>query len=165
MAPTKEKLSSSLEDYLEAVLELELSEKVARVRDIAKRLGVGMPSVSVALKALAQRGLVNYDPYQSITLTDEGKKIGGEIGNRHQVLRDFLVNVLGLEEEIAQANACRMEHAIDQDVLERLQAFARFIEQYPEVCRQWIESQKLSIDAASECPACDEPSTAQPEQE
>jgi len=122
MSPSGKKLSPSLEDYLEAVLDLVQAGPVARVRDIARRLGVGMPSVTVALRQLSARGLVNYDPYQVITLTEAGRAAGEEIERRHRVLESFLRDVLGLDKAIARANACRMEHAVDPVVLERLEA-------------------------------------------
>ena len=74
MAP--EHLSRSLEDYLETILLLVRRKRVARVRDIAKRLNVGMPAVTAALKALSKRKLVNYDPYQVVTLTDRQQRRG-----------------------------------------------------------------------------------------
>jgi DtxR family Mn-dependent transcriptional regulator len=130
-------LSSSQEDYLEAVLDLVRTGRVARVRDIARRLGVGMPSVSVALKALSARGLVNYDPYQVVTLTDRGQQVGEGINHRHAVLQDFLTEVLGVEPVRARSNACRMEHAIDDGVLDRLRDFARFVQRCPRIGRKW----------------------------
>jgi DtxR family Mn-dependent transcriptional regulator len=138
IAKTKKRLSPSLEDYLEAVLELVRSGKVARVRDIAKRLHVGMPSVSVAMRGLAGRGLVNYDPYQVVTLTEQGQRLGRAIDHRHQVLGEFFGRVLGLEDAVAQANACRIEHAIDPSVLDRLQRLSEFIQACPKVGRQWL---------------------------
>ena len=80
-----------------------------------------MPSVSVALRGLADRGLVNYDPYQVVTLTEQGQRLGRAIDHRHQVLGEFFTRVLGLDDAVAQANACRIEHAIDPAVLDRLQ--------------------------------------------
>jgi DtxR family Mn-dependent transcriptional regulator len=118
-----EKLSPSMEDYLEAVLALIRTGQVARVRDIAGRLGVGMSSVSIALRALGAKGLVNYDPYQVVTLTDEGRRLGECVDRRHTVLGEFLTDVLGVAPAVAQANACRIEHAIDDEVLERLREF------------------------------------------
>jgi DtxR family Mn-dependent transcriptional regulator len=117
------KLSPSMEDYLEAVLALIRTGQVARVRDIAGRLGVGMSSVSRALRALGAKGLVNYDPYQVVTLTDEGRRLGESVDRRHAVLGEFLTDVLGVAPAVAQANACRIEHAIDDEVLERLRKF------------------------------------------
>ncbi len=120
----RRELSSSLEDYLEAVRDLVRVGRVARVRDIAARLRVGMPSVSVALKALGEKGLVNYDPYQVVTLTHRGEKVGGDIARRHAAIRAFLTGVLGVEPSLAESNACRIEHAIDDEVLQRLTDFA-----------------------------------------
>jgi DtxR family Mn-dependent transcriptional regulator len=125
------KLSPSQEDYLEAVLDLVRTGQVARVRDIARRLGVGMPSVTVALRALSSRGLVNYDPYEVVTLTEAGQRTGEEIERRHRVLQSFLTDVLGLDESTARANACRMEHAVDVVVLERLSALMERLEHQP----------------------------------
>jgi DtxR family Mn-dependent transcriptional regulator len=118
-----DKLSPSMEDYLEAVLALIRTGQVARVRDIAGRLNVGMSSVSIALRALGAKGLVNYDPYQVVTLTDEGRRLGESVDRRHMVLQEFLTDVLGVAGDVAQANACRIEHAIDDEVLERLREF------------------------------------------
>ena len=133
-----DKLTRSLEDYLEAILYLIRKGRVARVRDIAKRLGVGMPSVTVALKALSQRKLVNYDPYEVITLTDHGREVAEEISRRHFVLRRFLTDVLGLDGESAEANACRMEHAVDEALLERLIRFAEFLGSCPRAGEHWV---------------------------
>lgn len=139
VAQEKDKLTPSLEDYLEAILYLIRKGRVARVRDIAKRLGIGMPSVTVALRALSQRKLVNYDPYQVITLTDHGREVAEEISRWHQVLRRFLTEVLGLDAETAEANACRMEHAVDATLLERLSRFAEFIHRCPRAGESLVE--------------------------
>ena len=131
--PTKSrrKLSASKEDYLEAILLLIRRDQVARVRDIARHLGVGMPSVTAALKALSKRELVNYDPYQVITLTDRGRDVAEAILRRHTILRAFLSEVLGLDADDAEASACRMEHAVSDEVLERLDDFAHFVRTCP----------------------------------
>ena len=133
------KLTASLEDYLEAILFIIGQDRVARVRDIARRVGVGMPSVTTALKALSKRKLVNYDPYQVVTLTDRGRKLARQISRRHSVLRRFLTDFLGLDGETAEANACRMEHAVDDELLERLTRFAEFAHTCPRAGDEWIE--------------------------
>ena len=125
----KRKLTSSKEDYLEAIWALESEDGVARVRDIAARLDVGKSAVTAALKSLAKRDLVNYAPYEFITLTDRGRELAKEVDRRHQVLRRFLMEVLGLEAEVAEANACRMEHVVDNVVLERLIDFVGAVHQ------------------------------------
>ena len=76
---TTMKLSASLEDYLEAIFHLVAEEQVARARDIAKRLKVGQSSVTGALHALAEKGLVNYAPYEVITLTHKGEAAAREV--------------------------------------------------------------------------------------
>ena len=100
---------------------------MARVRDIAERLGVAMPSVTGALKALAKRGLVNYHPYEVVTLSDPGAEVAAEINGRHETLARFLTHVLGVDETVAGENACRMEHALDRDVLRLLSDLSEFI--------------------------------------
>lgn len=137
-AVAKKKLTASLEDYLEAILFAIRQDRVARVRDIAARLSVGMSSVTAALKTLASRGLVNYDPYQVVTLTDRGREVAEEISRRHFVLQRFLTDVLGLDGESAEANACRMEHAVDEALLERLIRFAEFLGSCPRAGEHWV---------------------------
>ena len=107
-------LSESLEDYLEVIFELEKIHKVARVKDIAEKMGVQRGSVSGTLKSLKQKKLINYRPYSFITLTKQGKKLAEEICRRHQVIKNFLQCVLLLDESKAEENACRMEHSMDK---------------------------------------------------
>ncbi|MBL7220642.1 MAG: metal-dependent transcriptional regulator [Phycisphaerae bacterium] len=135
-----DKLSPSLEDYLEAVLILVRRGRVARVRDIAAHLGVGKSSVTGAVKTLAKRGLVNYEPYQFITLTDRGRELAEEVSARHVLLREFLSDVLGLDEDAAEANACRMEHAVDAELLEQLGKFSVFVRNCPRAGESWVRS-------------------------
>ncbi len=139
MAAAEKTLSASLEDYLEAILLLVRENHVARVRDIAQKVDVGMPSVTAALKALAKRKLVNYDPYQVVTLTDRGRELAEGVSRRHVALRRFLTDVLGLDAEEAEANACRMEHAVDNQLLQRLGRFAEFLHSCPRAGDDWIE--------------------------
>jgi DtxR family Mn-dependent transcriptional regulator len=81
---------------------------------------------------------VNYDPYQVVTLTEQGQRLGRAIDHRHQVLGEFFSRVLGLDDAVAQANACRIEHAIDPSVLDRLQRLSEFIQVCPHIGRQWL---------------------------
>ena len=156
-AMSRKKLTASLEDYLEAILFVVRQKRVARVRDIAGRVGVGMPSVTAALKTLSERKLVNYDPYQVVTLTDRGREVAEEISDRHFMLRRFLRDVLGLDSESAEANACRMEHAVDGALLERLTRFAEFLDTCPRAGEDWIRQfvvfcgQDRDVDRCGEC--------------
>jgi DtxR family Mn-dependent transcriptional regulator len=124
-------LSASLEDYLETIYNLEREKRVARAKDVATTLNVGKSSVTAALKALSEKGYLDYNPYQTIELTELGKKVARDVCRRHEVLHDFLANILGLDEEIATDNACKMEHAIKGEPLERLLRFVEFFSTCP----------------------------------
>ncbi|HUT33784.1 MAG TPA: metal-dependent transcriptional regulator [Planctomycetota bacterium] len=124
-------LSASLEDYLEAIYHLEREERVARVRDIAARLRVQMPSVTGALRSLASKDLVNHTPYSYVTLTPAGERIAREMVRRHDVLTGFLSDFLGLDRAVAERNACAMEHAIEAQVLDRLVEFVQGARERP----------------------------------
>lgn len=120
----REILSASLEDYVETILQLERTSRVARVSEIAAQLEVSRPSVTGALKNLAARGLVSHAPYGHVTLTEEGARIAGEVERRHLVIRDFLTGVLSLPAEKAEVAACRMEHVLEPDVLAHFVAYS-----------------------------------------
>ena len=110
---TRQDLSDSLENYLEVILDLEQTNKVARAKEIADRLDIQRGSVTGGLKALADKVYINYKPYSFITLTPKGKRIAKDITYRHAVIQDFLSKVLQIDPETADETACRMEHAID----------------------------------------------------
>ena len=126
MHPPVSKLSDHQEMYLKAVCVLSKEHTVARVKDIAKYLGVTKPSVSSALKNLAEKGLVVYDPYSFATLTAKGEALAEELLNKYDTLADFMTEILHVPEELANENACRMEHAVDDFVMERLVQFLKF---------------------------------------
>jgi len=122
-------LSESLQDYLEAVYLLVQRHGVARMKEIAGLVGVGKSSVTGGVQSLAERGLVHYEPYQYVTLTDEGEAIGRMLLRRHRVLKRFLMEVLGVPEEDAETVGCKMEHIIKGEVLNRFVQFLQFAEQ------------------------------------
>lgn len=118
--PAPKMLTSVMEDYLETIFNLEIDKKVVRVKDIAGKLKVKMPSVTSMLKTLSERGLVNYEKYEYVLLTDEGTAIGREINRRHGLLFKFLTDVLQVDPAKAADEACRMEHVLSHDTMERL---------------------------------------------
>lgn len=122
-----ENLSASLEDYLEAIFNLAGESNVARSKDIAKLLGVSRASVTGALRALKQKGLANYKPYDFVTLTESGQAAAAEIARKHDILKSFFTNVLGIEKEVAQQAACKAEHALGPEVIARLLLFIEFV--------------------------------------
>lgn len=126
--PRKPKLSASLEDYLEAIFHTVAEKQAARAKDIAQRLNVHSSSVTQALRSLAEKKLVNYAPYDLITLTPEGRRAAQDVVRRHETLRDFFTKVLSIDEEIADKGACAMEHALSGPILNRLIQYLQFVE-------------------------------------
>lgn len=115
------RLTSANEDYLEAIVELEESQGKQEIRsvDIAALLDVSKASVNKALSTLRSDGYIEQERYGRITLTDAGRAYGKEVWERHQSLRNFLVNDLGVDFETADEEACLMEHAISQDTMKK----------------------------------------------
>jgi DtxR family Mn-dependent transcriptional regulator len=142
----REPLTPALEDYLEAVYRIEAEKRVARVRDIAAALDVHKSSVTAALRGLSERKVVNYEPYEAVTLTPGGRKRARRIAARHAVLRHFLEHVLGAGADPADDNARRIAHAVDEEILERFVCFVAFAhEQAGEGWRE--EFRRFAADA------------------
>lgn len=120
-------LSASQEDYLEAILALEREHGRARGRDLSDRLQVHKSTVTAALKMLAQKELIEYAPYGRITLTASGRTEAERVLAKHKVLEYFLHEILLVDGAAAEANACRMEHVMDREVLSRLSEFTQFM--------------------------------------
>ena len=125
---TRNVLSASLEDYLEAIYHIVQKKQAARAKDIVQRLRVKNSSVTGAMRALADKGLINYAPHDVITLTAEGRRVSEGVVRRHEALRDFFVKILSLEMELADTAACSMEHALPAKILVRLIRFVKFVE-------------------------------------
>lgn len=114
------------EDYLEAIYTIENRKNYAKVKDIQLILGVGAPSVTEMLKKLAKDGFVNYEKYSGVTLTKKGKRIAKETREKHAIIQSFL-EILGVEEGVADEDACRIEHSVDDTTMEKLSAFVGFM--------------------------------------
>jgi DtxR family Mn-dependent transcriptional regulator len=135
----KSTLSSQMEDYLETIYHLCRRDGVARVKSIAGRLGVTTPSVVGAIKNLKRRKLVSQELYGYVRLTDEGEEIAKKVIHRHEVLTSFFEKFLGLDFEAASRDACRIEHTVSSETVQRLGAIAEFIEREPQVNRDWMK--------------------------
>ena len=120
-------MTESLEDYLEMVSFL-TDEGPVRVTDIASRLRVSKPSVLNALKSLEEQGLLEHGRYQGVSLTGRGRQKAQEIRKRHRFLTDFLVDVIGVNPQIAERDACKMEHVLSPETIKKMQELAGKIE-------------------------------------
>ena len=116
-------IGQSAEDYLEAVLVLEHKERLVRVTGLARHLGVSKPSVVSALAGLDSKGLVRHERYGAVELTDAGRQRALETYRRHRLLRGFLEEVLQVTPDTAEKDACRMEHDLSPETVERLLKF------------------------------------------
>jgi DtxR family Mn-dependent transcriptional regulator len=124
-------LSESMEDYIEAISQLEERLKAVRVKNIAITMKVKMPSVSSALGVLEKKGLVNYEKYDYVELTQKGKKIALAVRKRHDTLKKFLIEVLGVDERSAEEDSCGMEHHISKSTIKNIISYMEFLESCP----------------------------------
>jgi len=132
-------LSASLEDYIEAIYNIISEKQVARGKDIAASLNVSGASVTEALRSLSKKGLINYAPYEAITLTEIGREIAEDVVRRHNGLKQFFITVLGIPEDIAETGACRVEHAAPQEIIDQMINFIRFLDLHPLDSKKMVE--------------------------
>jgi DtxR family Mn-dependent transcriptional regulator len=139
----RHKVSPTLQDYLETILRLVKREGAARTGDIADSMSVHKSTVTAALRNLLSKDLINYAPYGLITLTPQGRQVAEEISRRHEGIYSFLTDILGVSEELADSNACKLEHAIDREVFGRLTQFVEFIKAKPAIREEWAETLRI----------------------
>lgn len=113
------KILESAENYLESVLILKNEKGYVRAIDIVNYLNFSKPSVSIALKQLETNGFITRDEDNHIHLTDSGQEIAASIYERHELLRKMFIR-LGVSEETARQDACKIEHYISQETFECL---------------------------------------------
>ena len=112
----------SAEDYLEAILVIKEKKGYVRSIDVANQLNLSKPSVSYATKRLRENGYIVFNEDGMINLTDSGMEVANRIYTMHRVLTEFFVK-LGVDEEVAAEDACRIEHDISSESFEKLCRF------------------------------------------
>lgn len=117
-------IHESAEDYLEAILILRERQGAVRSIDVVRQLELTKPSVSVAMKRFRENGYIEMDTDGFITLLPPGEEIAQRIYGRHKLLTQFLM-ALGVSEEAAAADACKMEHDLSDETFEKIKAHAR----------------------------------------
>lgn len=136
---TYSSLTASQEDYLEAIHHVIEEKRVARSKDLVARLNVNSSSVTQALRTLSQLGLINYERYGVVTLTDAGEVQARDVIRRHEALHDFFVRILLVDDETAETAACRMEHAMPRTIVDRLVQFIEYTDRCPHGSADWVE--------------------------
>jgi len=119
----------TFENYLKAIWNLSKEGKIVRVKDLAEALNLRGGTVVSGLKNLAQKGLVVHHHYGHIELTQAGKIAAMEILQKHSVIFDFLRNGLKVEEQLAEKDACALEHYISEETFHRLIHFLEYIKE------------------------------------
>lgn len=117
-------LSSSFEDYLEAIYMLEIEGKPIKSVDIAKMIGVSRPAVNKAMNELLKKNYIEKPPYGEITLTDEGREIAKKVYHVHVTIREFLIKI-GVNKDIADIDCCLIEHVISKETLDAIEKFIK----------------------------------------
>lgn len=128
-----------MEDYLEAIYNLAREKRAIRVKDIAKKLGVKMPTVTSMLKSLNEKKFIDYEKYEYIELTKKGSNVGQEIDRRHQIFRGFLTDILKIDYKLADEDACKMEHAVSPATINAFVDIMEFINNCPRGGASWLE--------------------------
>ena len=115
----QKKISTSSENYLEVIYELGMDGQGVRSVDVAKKLQVSKASVNKAVGVLRQAGMAEQQLYGMISLTEQGVERAKEVWRRHHTIKRFLIRVLNVDEEIAEEDACRMEHVVSDVTMRR----------------------------------------------
>ncbi len=120
-------MKKSGQDYLEAILVLELQHGTKKVRstDIARHLNVSKPSVSRAMGVLKEGGYIEMESYGEVSLTGEGRQVAEEVYDRHRTLTRFIRDILGVDAALAEHDACLIEHDISNETMKALSAYVR----------------------------------------
>ena len=137
-------LTKAMEQYLETIYDLQQQWGAASVTDIAERRGVKSPSVTYVLQKLKKLNLVNYKKYRSVSLTSKGLRIAKRLERTHETLEWFLM-LIGVDEKIANADACELEHFVHSDTMARLTEFAEWVKgapKHPKWIKHFREFQK-----------------------
>src|SRR5690606_13649848 len=117
------KLTFSMENYLEAIYELSGGKSGVRVSDSSERLGVTKPSVNSAISTLAEKGLVTTEKYKKIFLTPTGLERAKLTSKKHQIIQQFFIDVLKIDADVADQDACSIEHVISSDSIRAMQEY------------------------------------------
>lgn len=150
-------LSSSLEDYLETIYLLAQHQGAVRVKEIAKARAVKAASVSIALRKLAELGLVRYERRELIALTSSGEQLARRVFSRHRILTRFFEQILQMPAAAAEEQACAMEHTLSDQAMDRLARFFEHVGRCPRVPTDLLASfQACPVDepSASGAPSC-----------
>lgn len=137
--PAASRNSPAVEDYLERILELINSKGYARVVDIATSLKISQASVTNMVQRLDADGLLKYEKYRGLVLTNTGETLARNIARRHELLTDFL-QLLGVEERVIDHDVEGMEHHISSSTLRAIEALTTQLRRRPALLEKIVAS-------------------------
>jgi len=127
----------TIEDYVELVYIIQKKKKRVHTNDVAFALHINPASVTEIFHKLSDEGYIHYEKYSGVTLTKKGKEIAMKTKKRHDTLKSFLM-ILGINEKIADEDACRIEHIVNPETMKKLRKFVEFAE-LENVCSRWLD--------------------------
>jgi len=151
------KYETVAEEYIEIIWKLLRNNPVTRVKDIASARGVTLPTASTAVDKLKELGLVEHESYGYVTLTGEGERLATHLEETHNAIKELLEKILNVPENIAEDDACTLEHHISGYTINAMKNFIQFLNNCKYLKTDWLEilqncgyfSQKA--DACREC--------------
>jgi DtxR family Mn-dependent transcriptional regulator len=142
-----------MEQYLETIYDLQRDNGSAGVTEIAEMRGVKAPSVTYVLRKLKKLGLVNYERYRSVSLTTRGEEIAKDLERAHKIIKWFFC-LIGIDEEIADADACEFEHIANPETVEKLTQFVEWVKTAPRSPR-WLDHFKEYQESGTRPEECE----------
>jgi Mn-dependent DtxR family transcriptional regulator len=152
-------LTHSAAHYLMTIHDLLNSNGYARVTDVAKSLHITRGSCSISLKPLKKRGLVLEDDNKFLRLSEQGLRLAEFVEKNDELLENFFQNVLGVEPNQAEIDACKIEHLLSISTSMKLAAFMQFVNSGEEIAQEFVSALRKREPACThvveKCPTCE----------
>lgn len=126
---TTKNITSGLEDYLEEIYIAQINDKPLKGAELARKLNISRASVSEALSRLVEKKLISYSSYEAISLTQNGLLEAKKVYEKHHILKNFFEKVLEINPDEAGENACKIEHIVSQNILDKMTKFTKFYQE------------------------------------
>ena len=140
-------ITERTKDYLNMLSIIIENKGYAQAKDVSRALGVSPPSVTEMFQKLSKAGYIFYKKYGAVTLTSKGKYRAKKMWEKHNTLKEFLL-ILGVNEEVAREEACKIEHALNRETMDRLSRFVEFVQRFDDGPR-WLDHFKYFYETGN----------------